>query len=351
MIKIKIKAITFLLSISAHLVFTTVVYAQSAQSKMPPTEVEVVKVQTSASIDHITATGNLVAIPGIVVKAEIAGRITNIYFNAGGKVKATTPLIEIYPGIIKAELSQAQAELKLAKLDFDRMAQLHETHTISDAVYDKAKSVLESSKGKVEQHQANLDQTIVRAPFDGRLGVSLVSLGQHVVVGQDIVSLQSLDPIYVDFTVPEIDASKIAVGQNVNVRSNVYPKEVFGAKVCVIDPLINKNTRSLTVRAIIANKQEKLLPGAFADVTLFTSSQKQIIKIPQTAIVHDLNENYVYKVVNGKAIKAVVTTGEQDIQDVVIVGGLAVDDIVVTKGQMKIHKSGEPVAVAQTNKS
>ena len=86
-------------------------------------------------------------------------------------------------------------------------------------------------------------------------------------------------------------------------------------------------------------------------MTLFTSSQKQIIKIPQTAIVHDPNENYVYKVVNGKAIKAVVTTGEQDIQDVVIVGGLAVDDVVITKGQMKIHKSDEPVAVAQTNKS
>ncbi|CAL7964083.1 membrane fusion protein, multidrug efflux system [Gammaproteobacteria bacterium] len=348
MIRIKIKAIVFLLSIGINLIFTTVAYAESTQPKMPLAIVEVAKVQASASIDHLTATGNLIAIPGIVVKAEIAGRITNIYFDAGGKVKATTPLIEIYPGIIKAELSQAQAELKLAKLDFERMAQLRETHTISDAEYDKAKSVLESSKGKVEQHQANLDQTIVRAPFDGRLGVSLVSLGQHVVVGQDVVSLQSLDPIYVDFTVSEIDASKIAVGQSVNVRSDVYPKEVFGAKVCVIDPLINKNTRSLTVRAIIANREEKLLPGAFADVTLFTSSQKQIIKIPQTAVVHDPNENYVYKVVDGKAVRVAVTTGQQDAQDVVIVAGLAVDDVIIIKGQMKIHKSGEPVAVAAT---
>jgi membrane fusion protein (multidrug efflux system) len=348
MIRIETKAIVFLLAISINLFLATIVGAQSVQQKIPPAVVEVIKVRDSASIDHLTATGNLVAIPGIVVKAEISGRITGIYFNAGGKVKAETPLIEIYPSIIKAELSQAQAELKLAKLNFERMAKLHETHTISHADYDKAKSILESSQSKVEQHQAHLDQTIVRAPFDGRLGVSLVSLGQHIIVGQDIVSLQSLDPIYVDFSVPEVAASKVAVGQSVNVRSDVYPKEVFGAKVCIIDPLINKNTRSLTVRAIIANKEEKLLPGAFADVTLFTSNQKQVIKIPQTAIVHDPNENYVYKVVDGKAVKTIVTTGRQDAQDVVILDGLAVDDVVVVKGQMKIYKSSDPVVVAAT---
>lgn len=346
MVRINNIVITVLMVINTSLAFTVTAYAESAQPKMPPIVVDIIKVQAGAGMDKITATGNLIAIPGIVVKAEIAGRITNIYFNAGGKVKAGTPLIEIYPGIIKAELAQAQAELKLAKLDFERKAQLHETHVISDADYDKAKSLLESSKGKVEQYQATLEQTFVHAPFDGRLGVSQVSLGQHVAVGDDIVSLQSLAPIYVDFTVPEADASKIAVGQIVNIRSDVYPKEIFSGTVCVIDPLINKNTRSLTVRAVIANKEEKLLPGAFADVTVFTSAQKQVIKIPQTAIVRDPKETYVYKVQDGRAIKTVIATGEQDANDIVVASGLVVGDVVIVKGQMKVHKSGEPVVVA-----
>jgi membrane fusion protein (multidrug efflux system) len=349
--KTRFMASALLLLASANLVVSSVIYAKSTQSQTQAAIVEVIKAQTSASIDQLTATGNLIAIPGIVVKSEIAGRITNIYFNAGGKVKAGTSLIEIYPDIVKAQLAQAQAELKLAELNFARMAKLQKTHTISDADCDKAQSALESSKGKVEQYQANLDQTIVRAPFDGHLGVSLVSLGQHITIGQDIVSLQSLVPIYVDFTVPEIYASKIAVGQKVNIRSDIYPKEIFGGTVCVIDPLVNKNTRSLTVRAVIANKEEKLLPGAFADVTLFTGSQKQIIKIPQTAVVHDPNENYVYKVVAGKAVKTVITTGQNDAQDVVILSGLQVDDIIITQGQMKIHKDGEPVVISPLSKS
>ncbi|EKE01470.1 MAG: HlyD family secretion protein [uncultured bacterium] len=349
--KINPKLIIFSLCMGANLVLSAVACAKPTKPQMPPAAVEVAKVQTSASVDQLTATGNLIAIPGIVVKPEIAGRITKIYFTSGSKVKSGEPLIEIYPDIIKAQLAQAQAELKAAQLFFNRMKQVHATHTISDADYDKAKSSLEASKGKVAQHQANLDQTIVRAPFDGRLGVSLVSLGQYINVGQNIVSLQSLDPIYVDFTIPEVDVSKIVVGQSLNIRSSSYPNEVFIGTVSAIDPLINKNTRSLTVRAAVANKEEKLLPGAFADVTLFIGAQKQIIKIPQTAIVHEQTENYVYKVVDGKAVKTVVTTGSQDAQDVVIESGLKIDDVIVTQGQMKIHKDGEPVIIAPPPKS
>jgi membrane fusion protein, multidrug efflux system len=317
-----------------------------AQQQMPPAIVEVVKIQTSDNYDQLTATGNLIALPGVTVKSEIAGRITNIYFKSGDRAKAGTPLVEIYPDILKALYDQAKAEVELAQVQYDRMARLHVTHAISDSDYDKSKADLELKKGKIDEAKANLSQTIVRAPFDGKLGINIVSLGQYIGAGQDIVSLQSLNPIYVDFTIPEIYASKIAVGQNLNVRSDSYPKETFGGVVHAIDPLINKNTRSLTVRAAIANKEEKLLPGAFADVILFTSAKKQVIKIPQVAVVYDPNGNYVYKVADGKAVKTIVTLGLRDAQNVIVTDGLKIDDVVVTAGQMKITQDGAPVIVA-----
>lgn len=349
--KIKIKTMLLLFMLSANLVLTANVYAKHEKPQMPPPAVEVIKVQTSTTQDQLTATGNLIAIPGIVVKSETAGRITNIYFTSGSKVKAGTPLLEIYPGIVRAKLSQARAELKPEQRHFDRMAELHKTHVVSEEEYDQAKSKLESTQARVEELQAELDKTIVRAPFDGSLGVGHVSLGQFVNIGQDIVSLQALDPIYVDFTIPEMHSSKIAIGESLHIHSSSYPKETFGGTVNAIDPLVDKNTRSLTVRAAIANKEEKLLPGTFAEVNLFIGSPKQVIKIPQTAIVHDQNENYVYKVIDGKAVKTLVKTGQHDAEAVVIESGLKIDDIVVSEGQMKIHQDGSPVTVVPTSKT
>ena len=347
--KIKFKFITIvsLVFVSTNFSPIAIVYAKP---EMPAAVVEVAKVKTSASYDQLTTIGNVIANPGIVVKPEIAGRITNIYFKSSTEVKAGTPLFEIYPDIIKAELSQAQTELKLSKLHFERMKRAHATHAISDTDYDNAKSKLELNSGKVEQYQASLAQTVVCAPFEGRLGISLVSLGQYVTIGQDMVSLQSLDPIYVDFTVPETEVRKITVGQNLNIRSSAYPKEIFSGAVSAIDPLVNKNTRSLSIRATVANQEERLLPGTFADVILFISKQKQIIKIPQTAVMHDQNESYVYRVVGSKVVKTIVTTGQYDAQNIAIENGLKADDVIVIKGQMKIHKDGDPVIIAPVSK-
>lgn len=341
--------ITLALSIILASLWMTRIFAKGGHDggagAMPPALVEVAKVQHSTTYDTLAATGTLAAIPGITAKPEIAGRITNIYFKSGDKVAAGTPLIEIYPDIIKAQLTQAQAELKLAELEFDRYTKLYATRTVSKSDYDKAKASLETGRGKVESCQASLAQTIVRAPFAGSLGVVQVSLGQYITAGQNIVSLQALNPIYVDFSVPEIFSSKVAAGQIVNLHVGAYPKEKFAGRLQAIDPLVSQKTRSFTVRATIPNKDEKLLPGTFADVTLFTSGEKQIIKIPQTAIVYDPQGNYVYKVVGGKAAKALVTLGERDASSVVVQSGLNDGDTVVTAGQMKIAAEGTPVIV------
>jgi len=348
--KLNFTSFSLLVLAGISLVSSPVLAKSAKKPQGSPAVVEVTTVQAGASTEQLNAVGNLIAIPGVVVKPEIAGRVTNLYFTSGSKVKAGTPLIEIYPNIIKAQLTQAQAELKLAQLNFNRLEKLHKNHTISAADYDKAKATLEELKGKVEQKQANLEQTVVRAPFDGSLGVSLVSAGQYINVGQDMVSLQALDPIYVDFVVPEAEVSKVAAGQRITIHSSVYPKEIFEGTVRAIDPLINKNTRGLLVRASVPNKDEKLLPGGFAEVTLFVGAPKQAIKVPQTAVGHSQSENFVYTVVDGKAVKRVVTTGKIDAQDVVIEDGLNVGDVVVIKGQMQIKKEGDPVTIVTSPK-
>lgn len=327
----------------------------AAAGAMPPAIVEVAPVKYSVIYDKVTATGTLTAFPGVVIKPEISGRITNIYFKSGDKVAAGASLIELYPDIVKAQLTQAQAELKLAQLNFDRYARLYETRTVPKADYDKSKSALDASKGKVEQAQASLSQTLIRAPFAGRLGIIQVSLGQYISAGQDMVSLEALDPIYVDFGVPETYVGKIVVGQELNVRIGSYPNETFRGRVQAIDPLVNQRTRSMTVRAAIPNKDEKLLPGVFADVTLFLSGEKKILEISQTAIVYDPNGDYVYRVIGGKAVKTVVKLGARDAKSVVVQSGLNEGDVIVTAGQLKITlgpgDAPVPVIVLPQNKA
>ena len=352
MAKMKIKLTTLFcttLICGAFIVTNSAVAKDNSKSTqeaaIPPAMVETATVQYSTVFDQLTATGTLVAIPGVVVKPEISGRITNVYFKSGDEVKAGTPLIEIYPDIMKAQLLQSQAELKLNKLNFDRYAKLYTTRTVSKADYDQAKAAFESSVAKVAQSQASLNQTLIKAPFDGHLGVNLISIGQYISVGQDIVSLESLDPIYVDFTVPEIYTSKVAINQLVKIKSDAYPDDKFQGKIVAIDPLVSQAARSLKVRAEIANKDKKLLPGSFADVVVFVGAAQQVIKVPQTAITYDSNGNYVYRVVANKAVKTLVTLGARDNQNIVVKRGLKVGDTIVTAGQLKISQDGTPVVI------
>lgn len=322
---------------------------QSAQSALPPTFVETIKVQLSQKQETLKATGSLIAFPGVVVKPEIAGRVTKIFFQSGDEVNAGTPLIELYSDIIKAQLQQAQSELKLNQLNYERYAKLYKTHTISQADYDKSKADLDSSSAKVNQIEANLSQTVIKAPFSGRLGINQINIGQYITSGDSIVSLESLNPIYVDFSLPETYLSKLALQQNVTLKSDAFPNNEFTGKLIAIDPLIDKNTRGLKLRAEISNPDKKLLPGAFAEISISIGNPEKIIKIPQTAIVYDPNGNYVYKVVNNKAVQAIVELGERDTSDIIITKGLEIGDEIVTAGQLKISGANTPVVVMNKN--
>lgn len=306
--------------------------------------VETATVQEVVHADQVSSTGTLVSIPGIVVRPEISGRITKIYFKSGDVVQSGAPLIEINPDVVKAQVVQAQAELRLNKLNFDRSFALYQSHDISKSDFDKSQSDYISAKAKVESAQAQLRQTNIVAAFAGKLGLSQVNIGDYVNAGQSVVNLQTLDPLKVDFSIPEICHSKIAVGQQVSLRTDAYPQESFIGTVEAVESLVNQNNRTLNIRANVPNEKGKLIPGGFVEVSLKFADRK-LIMIPQTSLVYSLAGNYVYKVVGGKAEKVAVTLGEKDSNNVVVKSGLSVGDVVVTTGQLKVHPGADLIVV------
>jgi len=317
--------------------------AKKKPTEIPPAVVETVTVQTASYPEQILSSGSLLSIPGIVVKPEISGRITKIYFKSGDMVQQGAVLIEINPDIIRAQMAEAQANFKLNQLNFTRSNALYKTRDISKADFDQAQANYNSSQAKVENLKALLQQTAVFAPFAGKLGLSQVNLGDYVTAGQSVVNLQTIDPLKVDFPIPEFYQSKVALNQEVFLETDAYPKEVFHGNVEAIESLINPNNRTLNIRANIPNKDKKLMPGGFVEVTL-RFSEKQLIMIPQTALVYDSDGDYVFKVVNGRAEKIKVTLGDKNADNVVINSGLKDGDVVVTVGQMKV-RPGSPVIV------
>lgn len=347
------KKLVFLTISLAVLVSPYSSYAKKKPTEMqlPPAVVNMTAVTATQWQNSIEATGSLSAFNGIMVKAEIDGRITKILFKSGQFAKNGQPLIQIYPDIIRAELQQAQAQLNLNELDYQRALKLYQKHFVSSSDLDKARATMTSSQAQVNQFKAQLSQTLIRAPFDGKLGLRQVSLGDYVTAGTGIVNLEALDPIRVDFSVPEIYVSQLKVGQSVSVRSRSFPTETFKGKIYAINSVIDPNTRSLDVRASIPNNQHKLLPGAFVEVTPMLGNPQSVLVVPQTAIVYSADENFVYKVINQKAVKTKVTLGlKLDDNLIIITSGLKTGDQVVSGGQVKIQDGASVMSPIEAQK-
>jgi membrane fusion protein (multidrug efflux system) len=207
---------------------------------------------------------------------------------------------------------------------------------------------LATYQAEVAQYKAELKKRIILAPFSGNLGIFKVNIGDYIGIGQDIVSLNSLNPIGVDFSIPELYLSKISVGQEVLLKSDSYPNENFEGKVIACESKIDQSTRTLKIRASVINKRNELLPGGFVKVVLRIGRQLKIITIPQIAVIYSVNGDYVYRVVGNKAQKTkIVLAGNYDEQDVVT-SGLKVGDKIVVAGQLKIH-NGSLISVVNNH--
>lgn len=319
-------------------------YADDDSGGMPPPVVETTPVKLQTWQTTITAIGTLNANQGVVIKPEISGRVTAIYFHSGDFVKAGTPLLQIFPDIIQAQLAAAQAKEVLSKANYGRAQLLFKKKVFAEADLDSALSAYKSDVANVAQNTALLNQALIRAPFSGHLGLRQVNVGDYLNAGQTtIVNLEAYDPIRVDFSVPEAYLSQLATGQKVLLNSQSYPNKVFTGQVYAFDSAIDPNTRALAVRASASNPKGELLPGGYVDVTLQMGAAQKFITIPETALGFDDNGVYVYKVVNGIAIKTRIKAGIHQNNQVQVLSGLSPGDVIVAAGQFKINGDKSPV--------
>jgi membrane fusion protein, multidrug efflux system len=302
----------------------------------------------------IEAVGSLAAVRGADLSAEVSGIVSDIRFKEGDDVKAGTVLLELNASDTIAKLHSLQAAADLAATTYQRDKEQFGVKAISQQTLDAAAADLKQARANVAEQQALVDKKIIRAPFSGRLGVRNVDLGQYVNAGTPMVTLQSLDPIFVDFYIPQQSLSMISVGQKVEVRTDAWPGQEFAGAIAVIDPKVDPNTRNVKVRARLDNPDKRLLPGMYATVDVVAGQEKNLITLPQTAVTYNPYGDIVFLVEsqgtdeNGKpklvAKQVFVTTGDKRGDQVAILKGVKEGDTVVTTGQIKL-RNGSAVEI------
>ncbi len=306
------------------------------------TVVEAVRVATEPMPQSITAVGSLRSDESITVRPEVAGRISAILFQEGQRVAKGSTLVKLDPAINAAEVQQARANLTLAKSKFERAVDLSKSNFISGQARDEAENNLRVAEAALQLTEAKLAKTEIKAPFSGIIGLRVVSVGDYVKEGADIVNLESIDPLKVDFRVPETYLRQVQVGQALQVSLDALPGKTFEGKVFAVNPLVDAAGRAIVIRAIVRNADTSLRPGMFARVRLITRDDKDALVVPEQSIVPLGDEQFVFRVVDGKAARVKVDVGQRRDGKVEVVRGLAAGDVVVTSGQLKIRE-GSPV--------
>ena len=294
--------------------------------------------------DDVTAVGSLLAEESVVIRPEIAGRIVKIHFAEGQSINAGAPLVSMDTSDLRAKLAANDADVTVNRQRFDRVRNMAGQKFMSQQAVEEASSNLARAQALKQETMAQLAKAEIRAPFKGVLGLRKVSSGAYLKAGEDIVNLEDIGSLKLDFRVPEAFLSKIAKDQEVNVRVDAFPKDTFNGKIFAIEPAIDTQTRTVLLRARVPNAEGKLKPGLFARVNLILERRGTALVVPEEAIVPKGNLSLVVKVVDGKAEFVPVKIGRRRPGEVEIVEGLKVNDTVVTDGQMKLQP-GAPVTV------
>jgi membrane fusion protein, multidrug efflux system len=319
--------------------------SNSAPAAPNSVAVEAIKVGTAAMPQTITAVGSLRSDESITVRPEVAGRISAILFSEGQRVGKGATLVKLDPSINQADVAQARANLKLAKSKFDRAVDLAKSNFISGQAKDEAENNLRVAEASLQLAEAKLAKTEIKAPFSGLIGLRVVSIGDYVKEGADVVNLEAIDPLKVDFRVPEIYMRQVKVGQPLEIALDALPGRTHEGRVYAINPLVDSTGRSIVIRALVKNADTMLRPGMFARVRLITKDQQDALVIPEQAIVPQGDEQHVFRVIDGKAVRTRVAVGQRREGRVEILNGLAAGDTVVSAGQLKL-RDGVPVAIA-----
>ncbi len=293
----------------------------------------------------ITTVGSLRSDEAVIVRPEIAGRVIEIAFREGQRVTAGQVLVRLDDSVQKADLERARANLTLSKSKYERARDLRAQGFISSQAKDEAENTLKVAQADVELAAARLAKTAVKAPFGGIIGLRSVSVGDYVKEGQDMVNLEEIDPLKVDFRIPEVFLSQVKAGQVLQITMDALPDRTWPGQVYAINPLVDANGRAIAIRAQVSNADGRLRPGMFARVRLLTSEARDSLMIPEEAIFPVGDDKYVYKVVDGRAQRQRIDIGLRRDGKVEVTGGLAPADSVVTAGLVKL-RDGAPVRVA-----
>lgn len=312
--------------------------------KPPGPPVKVAMVRESAVTDDVTAVGTLLAEESVVIRPEIAGRIVKIHFTEGQSVNAGASLVSMDTSDLRAKLAANEADVTVNRQRFDRARNMAGQKFMSQQAVEEASSNLARAQALKQETIAQLAKAEIRAPFKGMLGLRKVSNGAYLKAGDDIVNLEDVGSLKLDFRIPEAFLSKIAKDQDLNVRVDAFPKETFSGKIFAIEPGIDTQTRTVMLRARVPNPDVKLMPGLFARVNLILERRGTALVVPEEAIVPKGNVSLVVKIVDGKAEFVPVKIGRRRPGEVEIVEGLKVNDTVVTDGQIKLQP-GAPVTV------
>jgi membrane fusion protein, multidrug efflux system len=335
-----------------------VAMAQGANFKIPPTAVTTVVARRETWPSTMSVIGTVEAIQGVTVGADLPGTIDKIHFESGQWVKEGDILVDLDTRQERAQLANLEAQRDLAKVNYDRAQELVKAGVISKSDYDSAFAQQKATEAQVGDVKAAIARKTIHAPFSGVLGIRQVSLGQYLAAGQAIVSLQSLNPIYVNFGVPQQDTPKVEMGHMLRVTNTDLPGLMFSGKITALDSVINEQTRNIQVQATLPNKESRLRPGMYVQVELPLGQPRQVVPLPASAInyapygdsvfvITDMKDakGNSYRGVRQQVVKVEGSRGDQ----VAVTSGINPGDEVVSSGVFRL-RNGAPVLVNNTVK-
>jgi membrane fusion protein, multidrug efflux system len=325
-----------------------------ASNKPPPTPVSIAVAKSEVIPNLLTAVGDLAAVHQVNVTSDVSGRITGIMFEAGSMVKAESTLVQLFDAPDQGDLASFKAQAVVGQLSLDRAKQLAAKQFGPQSTVDQAQAAYDQAIAGIAKTQALISQKLVRAPFDGELGVRHVEVGQYLTAGTTIVTLTDLSMLYANFTVTEKQSAQLKVGHTVRVLVDAYPNRSFEGKITTVEPQISADTRNIHVQATIANPDFILKPGMFTTITVVLPDKPAVVTVPETSVDYTLYGDSIFLVTDkqeddGKtsltAVRTFVRTGNRIEGRTEILSGVKPGDRVVAVGQLKLQ-SGAAVAIS-----
>lgn len=329
---------------------------QFAAMQPPPEAVTTIVAQRESWPASLSAIGTVAAVQGVTVSADLPGIVEQIEFDSGRSVRKGDLLVRLDTRQEQAQLSAAEAQLDLARLNFERMKGLVEQDAVSRAEFDNAAAAHKQAEARIREIRATIDRKTIRAPFSGVLGLRQVNVGQYLTAGDPVVPLQSLNPIYVNFGVPQRSAGGMRRGRNVRITVADLGDAEFKGRVTAVDAVVDPDTRNMQVQATLANPGGTLRPGMFVQAQVILDADQTVVAIPASAISYAPYGDSVFVVANlqgedGRQYRGVrqqvVTLGAARGDQVAVLSGLAAGDEVVTSGVFKL-RNGAAVQVNNT---